>query len=34
MLVDKLEELLYQKNIIVKSKVKIKSIGYNKKIVM
>ena len=34
MLVDKLEELLYQKNIIVKSKVKTKSIGYNKKIVM
>lgn len=34
MLVDKLEELLYQKNIIVKSKVKSKSIGYNKKIVM
>lgn len=34
MLVDKLEELLYQKNIIVKSKVKTKSIGYNKKIVV
>ena len=34
MLVDKLEELLYQKNKIVKSKVKTKSIGYNKKIVM
>ena len=34
LLVDKLEELLYQKNIIVKSKVKTKSIGYNKKIVM
>ena len=32
--IDKLEELLYQKNIIVKSKVKTKSIGYNKKIVM
>ena len=34
LLVDKLEELLYQKNIIVKSKVKTKSIGYNKKIVV
>lgn len=34
MLVDKLEELLYQKGIIVKSKVKTKSIGYNKKIVV
>ena len=34
LLVDKLEELLYQKGIIVKSKVKTKSIGYNKKIVV
>ena len=34
LLVDKLKELLYQKGIIVKSKVKTKSIGYNKKIVV